>query len=212
MYDEHALKIMKKTNLLSKQNTKKLLNLQSELSNCFNKRLTCRPKYIMEVAVLKDMKFPTPDAKYWQALLERDVQFQNLVMLSFDYREKLADILIKEARISTLLKQNTPISNATAEKLKIQSERDTTLAGMMKKEASERVREILAWTDIMEKVKPDMKYSKDNPEEHMPESFLLQFAYKKQTIEKYGASDMDGMLNIMSLGETAAKYWGENHE
>ena len=98
------------------------------------------------------------------------------------------------------------------EKIQIQIERETTLASMQKKEASERVREILAWTDIMKKVEPDMEFSKDSPEEYMPKSFLLKFAYQKQIIEKFGMADMDGGMNVLALGESAAKYWSKNNE
>ena len=101
MYDIELLH-NSKTHLIDKESIKNLTLIQEDLLKCFNKRLIHRPKYLMEVAVLKDMKFPTPDAKYWQSVLERDIQFQQLVLLSFDYREKLIDIKIKECEVEKL--------------------------------------------------------------------------------------------------------------
>jgi hypothetical protein len=46
----------------------------------------------MEVSVLDDVHFPTPDAKYWQSVREQSVHFSELIRLSFDYRRLLVDI------------------------------------------------------------------------------------------------------------------------
>ena len=47
----------------------------------------------MRISVLNDLKHPTPGAKYWQAVREQNVFFEQMIFLSFDYREN--DIEIK---------------------------------------------------------------------------------------------------------------------
>lgn len=210
---EGSLQTVKETTLLSSDEYSKLAELKVDLELGFSKRQYGRPKYLMEVSVLKDMKFPTPDAKYWQCILERDIQFQNLVMLSYDYKEKLADIEIMRADIEKLAEQENRTARARAKKLEIQIERGETNLAFLHKQASEIVREILAWSKLIKQLEPQLKYGKDNPEAHMPESYLIRFAHQKKILDKIGAADMNGAMNIIALGESAAKYWREtNHE
>ena len=51
------------------------------------------------VSVLNDIKFPTPAAKYWQAMREQNVMFQELVMLSYEYRKNLVEIWQRQGGI-----------------------------------------------------------------------------------------------------------------
>ena len=195
--------------MLSNKDLRSLSGLTAELQHGFQRQQAGRPRYLMQVSVLKDMKFPTPDAKYWQSLLERDVQFRNLVMLAYDFKEKCADIEIKEAEIEDLGKDNNRLSAARIKKLQTQIERERATLIFMKREAEERIREVTDWTEIIREVEPRLKYSRDNPEEHMPESFLLRFASQKQVLDEIGAADMNGAMNIIALGQTASRYWKE---
>ncbi|MCK4529406.1 hypothetical protein KAW18_18735, partial [candidate division WOR-3 bacterium] len=111
----------------------KLKEIDEDLEAGFTRRQRFRPRFLMETAVLNDMKFPTPDAKYWQCNVERDTHFRNLVMLSFDYREKQADIeILKEEFIG--------LSGPHRTKKLVQIEREKALLIYMQKEARERVR------------------------------------------------------------------------
>ena len=83
---------IEKTDILDKQDYKKLEELKDELQETFQKTQIFRTRTEMEVSVLNDLKFPTPASKYWQAVREQDVMFTQLVYLSFDYRETLIEI------------------------------------------------------------------------------------------------------------------------
>ena len=204
------LDFIKDTPLLAPTKINQLAKIKQDLVSSFKKREVFRPKYLMEVSVLKDFKFPTPDAKYWQCILERDVMFQNLLSLSLDFQEKQADIAIKEARIVELKGKGDPKSLATIEKLNVQIKRDLFQMAIMQKEAQDRHREIMAWTDLIDELRPQLRYSPDDPEEHLPESILLRSARQKLMIQQLGAQDMNGAMNILGLGETAARYWENN--
>ena len=196
--------------LLDTKKTEQLAEIKQDLVASFKKREVFRPKYLMEVSVLKDFKFPTPDAKYWQCVLERDVMFQNLLSLSFDFKEKQADIDIKEAQIKELKEKGDPKSLAMIEKLKVQIQRSLFQMAIMQKEAQDRHREIMAWTELIGELRPQLRYSPDDPEEHLPESILLRSARQKLMIQQLGAQDMNGAMNILGLGETAARYWKDH--
>ena len=196
--------------LLDTKKTEQLVKIKQDLVSSFKKREVFRPKYLMEVSVLKDFKFPTPDAKYWQCVLERDVMFQNLLSLSFDFKEKQADIDIKDAQIKELKEKGDPKSLAMIEKLKVQIQRSLFQMAIMQKEAEDRHREIMAWTELINRLRPQLKYDPDDPEAHLPESFLIRAARQKMMLQQIGAQDMNGAMNILGLGETAARYWKEH--
>lgn len=187
-----------------------LSKISQELSTAFKTSQLGRPKYLMRVSVLKDMKFPTPDAKFWQAILERNIQFQNLLFDALDFQEKLADLEALEAEIDEIDASDYYTDRKTqARRMKLDVQRRRTLLQLLllKKQARERYREIMAWTDIIKELQPQLKYPLDDPEAHMPESFLLRFAHQKKIIDQIGAADMDGALNIFALGQSAARYW-----
>jgi len=212
LVEKNTITELEQSGLLAHNDTNILKNIDTELISALQKSQMFRPKYLMEVSVLEDVRFPTPDSKYWQAVLERNVMFQNLCFLYFDYKEKLVDIKIKDAEILNLVETHTELSNAQAEKLNIQKDRFKMQTEFIKKEARERVREIRDWTEIIRKLEPEMKYSKDNPEEHMPESYLIRFAEQTNLIKELGASDMNGAINTIAQGKTASKYWNKTHK
>lgn len=204
-------------NILDTKTVKKLNELVEELEAGFTHRQRFRPRFLMETSVLNDMKFPTTDAKYWQCNLERDTHFRNLLFASYDYREKIADIKILEAELHglqyelSLLDGNSPahereLFQAKIVKKNAQIDKENNTLIYTKKEAYERVREILNWTDIMKQLKPDLKYSKDNVEEHMPESYALRFAREREAMRIAGtenaAHDLSGAMNIISLSKS----------
>lgn len=176
----------------------KLKEIDEDLEAGFTRRQRFRPRFLMETAVLNDMKFPTPDAKYWQCNVERDTHFRNLVMTSFDYREKQADIeILKEEFIG--------LSGPHRTKKLVQIEREKALLIYMQKEARERVREVLNWTEIMQNLKPLLKYDPDDVEAHMPEAYAIRYGREMEAMKIAGACnahDMSGAMNIISLSKS----------
>ena len=177
-----------------------LTSVGKSIDTGFERRQRFRPRFLMETSVLNDMKHPTPDAKYWQCNVERDTHFRNLVMLSFDYREKIADIdILREGAIE--------LSGPHLTKVQIQIERENAGLLYMQKEAQERVREIMNWSDIMKNLEPELKYDPDDTEAHMPEAYAIR-AGREQEMMKLaeGQSDMSGAMNILSVGKTMMEH------
>ena len=197
------LTTIESTSILSPDRFSELAAIEEKVVAGYKNRIMFRAPYLMRVSVLDDVKHPTPDSKYWQANLERTVMFQNLVELSYDYREKEADIKIKEALYDEQIAKNTPLSRAKAAKTRIQIERIRTHLVAMKKEADERAREIIGWTEIMDELEPHLEFSTTDQGEHMAKSYPLRFARQKKLIDQVGASDMNGAMNILGLCQTA---------
>ena len=186
--------------MLATDELKALQTVEKSVEAGFNRRQRFRPRFLMETAVLNDMKFPTPDAKYWQCNVERDTHFRNLVMLSFDYREKLADIGILEEEFTT-------VSGPHYAKKLVQIEREKALLIYMQKEGQERVREIMNWSDIMENLEPDLKHDPDDIEAHMPEAYAIRSGREQEMMKlAQGQSDMSGAMNILSVARTISDH------
>lgn len=186
--------------MLKTEEMQALQTVSESVSEGFTRRQRFRPRFLMETAVLNDMKFPTPDAKYWQCNVERDTHFRNLVNLSFDYREKIADVAILE-------EESKELSGPHLTKVQIQIERESAALVYMQKEAQERVREIMNWSDIMEKLEPDLKYDPDDTEAHMPEAFAIRYGREMETMKlTHGQSDMAGAMNIISVAKSITEH------
>lgn len=192
--------------MLNTDQLKSIRSVVSSIDDGFKRRQRFRPRFLMEVGVLNDMKFPTPDAKYAQCNVERDTHFRNLVMLSFDYREKVVDIEILKNEIDEF-SGDLPLSSAKKEKKQIQIEREIAILVYMQKEAQERVREIMNWSEIMSELESQLKYDPEDIEAHMPETFAIRYAREQETLQlTRGQSDMSGAMNIVSTAKTIMQH------
>ena len=79
--DNHLLKI------LSEDEVKDFKAMGAELKDTWDKKQMFRTETEMRISVLNDLKHPTPAAKYWQAVREQNVFFEQMVFLSFDYNK-----------------------------------------------------------------------------------------------------------------------------
>jgi len=207
MTEETDITRIRDSGILPDQILGELAKTDKDLEAGFTRRQRFRPRFLMETAVLNDMKFPTPDAKYWQCNVERDTHFRNLVMLSFDYKEKQADIRILEAEMHELERKGhqTELVLAQIDKKNVRISRETVHLVYMRKEARERAREVLNWTDIMQKLEPALKYDPDDVEAHMPEAYAIRYGREMEAMKIAGALnayDMSGAMNIISISKT----------
>jgi predicted restriction endonuclease len=183
-----------------------LSKLQEEIETGFKNLQSYRSEFLMRNSVLAMPA--TIDGQYWQCMLERNVHFWELVRLKYDYKEKICGIELKEAKLAKKEdeisrcadKFDKAILQAEANKLKVQVEKDNAFLAHMKKDAEQRIREITTWTKLIEEIKPKMKYSLTDPEEHQPEEYANQYAKKIEIIKQMGSTDMNGTINTFLVG------------
>ena len=191
------IQIIDESKMLASKEIQSLSSVAKSIDEGFARRQRFRPKFLMETSVLNNMKFPTPDSKFWQCNVERDTHFRNLVMLSFDYREKLADIKILEEELIVCESVGLQM------KKQVQLERENAALLYMRREAQERVREVMGWSEIMDELEPQLKYDPNDVEAHMPEAFAIRFARETEVMKlTEGQSDMSGAMNILSVART----------
>lgn len=172
-----SLNIVKNSNILQLEDFNIIFDLKNELVDTFQYAQVFRTRTEMEASVLNDMNFPTPDAKYWQAVREQNVMFHELVMLSYEYRKNQVEI----KQLQRKLQNET--DDLEQELIQIEIEKKEFIARNQERTAKDRIREIHEWHDIKQKLIPDMKHSLIDVNEHQ----LL--SYTSKWINEYVASN-----------------------
>jgi len=144
-YDNTPFNIIQQSEILTLDDIKSLEPLKNELKETFVKVQGFRTRTEMEVSVLNDIKFPTPASKYWQAVREQNVMFNELVMLSYEYRKNLIEI--KKLELQVKDEKN----ELDRQLLQIEIERKIFISKQQEKIAKERIREIKAWSEIKDR-------------------------------------------------------------
>ncbi len=73
--------------ILSEEEVKDFKAMRAELQETWKKRQIFRTETEMRISVLDDLKHPTHAAKYWQSVREQNVFFEQIIILSFEYRK-----------------------------------------------------------------------------------------------------------------------------
>ena len=66
-------------NILKADDAAKIQNISTELIDTYTKRQLFRTDTEARMSVLNDGNFPTLASKYWQAVREQSVMFENLI-------------------------------------------------------------------------------------------------------------------------------------
>ena len=197
------LTLLETSQLIDASQLKKLSDIQNELRHNFEVGQIFRSRWEIENSVLNDVKFPTPDSKYWQSVREQQVHFGELVMLSYEYRKTQARIKLLQAKQKKLIPTDDE-QVARAELLQIDIERNQYMLIHQQRTAKDRIREVLSWHEIMQELQADMKYGIDSYEEHQSESYRLRFQKEMQIAQGTLASPSEAR-NISALYEMSRK-------
>ena len=223
MQNSHELSLSNYTDLsllaqlVDAQSLQQLSAIKAELLHNFEVGQLFRSRWEMENSVLNDIKFPTPDAKYWQSVREQQVHFQELTMLAFEHRKTKARIKLLLAKQEKLKRTevydidgNKILSEdeqaARVELLQIDIERLQYMLLHQARTAKDRIREILSWHEIMQRLQPQMKYGNDSYEDHQSESYYLRFQ-REQQIAKGAVQSPSEARNLTALAEMSTKRY-----
>ncbi len=209
-YADKSLEIIKNNKLVTGDDFEALDKIKESLNHNFWCGQLFRSKVEMEVSVLNDLKHPTNDSKYWQAIREQNVHFSELVSLSYEYKKRIQEISIKKADeglLSIEIKRECWRTDAEENKFElakaisnreiIRIDIDKMNWGLiqMTKTAINRVREIMCWQDILDKLKPVLRWSADTYEEHQWASYKIRFTNQLENTMKSGANTSSSEIN-----------------
>ncbi|MBD1146408.1 hypothetical protein IDH09_01510 [Pelagibacterales bacterium SAG-MED28] len=190
--DNHLL------NILSEDEVKDFKAMKAELQDTWVKKQMFRTETEMRISVLNDLKHPTPAAKYWQAVREQNVFFEQMVFLSFDYRRNEVEIKKLHKKIAE------EKDELEKESLQIDLEQKTFDKAGMELTAKDRMRELRLWSELKDElVKQDPDFDKQNVNTHQQESLPKRLMKTFQFFDK--ANDADGAKNIAAQIMTAQR-------
>lgn len=202
LFETQSLNIVKSAHILTEDDLNVVLALSKELSNTFQTAQVFRTQTEAEISVLNDIKFPTPDAKYWQSVREQNVHFGELVRLSFNYRRNNVEI----AKLESIIKS---AKGYDRDMLQIDLEEKQFNRIEMERVAKDRIREIKMWSDIMAKLKPEMKFSLTDVNEHQLISYTQRFISTILATEACTNKDLDSYRNLMAQFDKSVKVCRE---
>jgi hypothetical protein len=153
--------------MLKKEDNKFLKELKAELEDTRNKAQIYRTETEMRYSVLNDGRFPTKASKYWQAIREQNVFYENLQQESYVYRRMLVEI----KKIEEAIAKET--DELELELLEIDLEEKIWQKNNIARKATDRVREIEHWSRIKKEL-DDGTFDTQNVDTHQKESLKLQ--------------------------------------
>jgi hypothetical protein len=196
-YSDQSFNIIDNSSILEPSDFEKLANLKGELQETFLRTQIFRTRTEMEISVLNDLNFPTPDAKYWQSLREQNVMFSELVRLSYAYRKNIVKIKILQREF------DEEQDELKKELKQIAIERRQFESREMERIAKDRIREIQQWHEIKERLTPLLAYSNKNVDEHQLLSYTHEFLNQAILMPPNVAQDVK--TNLIGKLNTALK-------
>jgi hypothetical protein len=202
-FDLKSLSIIESSKILKQEDLKQLSALSGELQDMFLNVQMFRTRTEMETSVLNDLKHPTPDSKYWQSMREQNVMFQELVMLSYEYRKNQVEIKILEQKI------NAEPDELERELLQIELEKKQFIGINQERTAKDRIREIQEWHEIKESLKPNMAASLTDVNEHQLLSYTARWINQLMGMsENTSISEKNNLLGQLDKGLKLCKERG----
>jgi hypothetical protein len=201
-YATTAISIISDAKILQPEDLNAVSDLAPELLDNFLYSQIFRTRTEMEVSVLNDTKFPTPDSKYWQAQREQRVHFHELVMLSYEYRKNQAEIRkLKKEQVKFATAEGKPDDSPDWDLLQIEIERRTYIARTMERTAKDRIQEIREWHEIKENLKPRMEHGLTDCDEHQLVSYTVRWLQQVRGMGQNGSpSERNNLLALLNMG------------
>ena len=162
--------------------------VMEELRDTANKRQIFRSETQMRYSVLQDGVHPNNASKYWQCVTEQWVLYQELVSLSFSYRELVIKIKKEERKLAdTEDELDRELSELALDKLawsKAEAERV----------GADRVREIKQWS-ALKKEFDDGSFDTTNPYFEQVDILRMRLENRKASLTP-GSSQAE-VLNVL---------------
>ncbi len=192
---------IKQSDILTAEDFKVLEPLTQELQHTFLKAQVFRTRTEMEISVLNDIRFPTAASKYWQAIREQNVMFNELANLSFEYRKNLVEIkrLTRDLAVET--------DEFKKELIQIEIEQRNFRARNEERVAKDRIREIKAWSEIKEREAQNMTSSElEDVDMHQLISYTRSWIKQSLSIGERGNTDeRNNLIGQLQSGLRACK-------
>ena len=183
--------------MLSPEQSNKLNELSSELDETYVKKQFFRTQTEMLFSVLEDGKHPTIASKYWQAVREQSVFYEQLISLSFKYRTNEINIMENQEKL-----KNEALDKYERMRLEVDLDAQLFSKKGMQIEAKDRMRELELWSQIKTAlVEADPDFATEEVDVHQADSYLKRLEHRKNALTpQSGHADIAnvyGQLNTL---------------
>ena len=192
-----TLALIQEAGLLPLESVITLSALTPELERTWRTAQMFRTRTEMAVSVLNDVKHPTPDSKYWQAVREQDVFVNELTALSFEYRKNE----VEQRKLTRQMAECT--DDLEREALQVEAERLAWVAAQMRRVAAHRMREIMEWSRIKAELEPLLRYGIEDVDAHQLQAFQKRFNAEASLVTEH--TPLADARNVFGLALTAQR-------
>jgi len=191
--------------VLNNEDQKVYDSLLDECRDSWRKHQVFRTETEMRLSVLNDGKHPTPASKYWQAVREQSVFFNNVMTLSFEYRRNEIKLAQKEKELAE------EKDGLECGLLLIDIDELKWTVDSQKLEAHHRIRELEHWSRIKSEL-DDGTFDTVDPNTHQRTSLPKRFENDMKALTP--GTSVSEARNIIGLYATAknSKYLLKNGE
>ena len=197
-YDQTALDLINQAKILDEKDLTVITDLREELLENFQTSQIFRTRTEMDVSVLNNLHFPTPDSKFWQAQREQNVHFHELVMLSYEYRKNLVEIRKLKRKLAA---ETDPDER---ELLEIEVDKLTFIARNQERVAKDRIREVKEWHEIKARLLPSLEYGTQDCGKHQLVSYTKRWIQEWMAMGPGGSpAERQNLLGQLSAGISA---------
>jgi hypothetical protein len=172
------LEKIESSGVVGEEGLSRLAKIKDKVLHAYTHKQMWRTKTEMGL-ILNPIKFPTDDSKYWQAIREQSVFFENLIQLSFDYRKN--DIEIRKLQKQLAYEDD----ELEKELIQIQIEEKQWAKIEMERQANHRIRELVQWQEIKDGL--NLKYSPDDVNQHQAESYYIRHLRQESVMGNNGS-------------------------
>lgn len=187
----YSLDTIRDTAILGADDFAFLSAAAAELQDTLAKRQVFRTETEMLVSVLNDIKHPTPASKYWQAVREQGVMFENLVALSFDHRRNDVQMRRLEKKLAG------DMDEFEREEAQIDLDECEFKRQNMESVAKDRIRELRLWSEIKSNLDDGSFDTKDVNTHQLvsyAQRFILQASNAPADMPVAEANNLKGQL------------------
>ena len=180
-------------NVLNAEDSTNLDSIKEEINSAWHKRQIFRTDTEARYAVLNDFKFPTKASKYWQAVREQMVHFDELTRLSFTLRRK-------EIELKDLQDKTKRLKGSELDKCHVDIDEVLFELASARQVAKDRVREVMQWSQIKKEVNDGSFDDKDvntHQKETLFKSVLNRARVAPKDISAEERLSIDGILHML---------------
>lgn len=140
--------------ILDEEDIKIIQDLKTELTDNYHKNQVYRTDTEARISVLNDIKFPTLASKYWQAVREQSMMFEEAITEAYHLRHLNLQIFELEEQIKELKKQDPNNVKIKIKLLKKEYKIDTKKAekNNITRSLKWRIKECQVWSKIKEEL------------------------------------------------------------